>query len=70
MPLRLVEIVLPENDDSMIKELSDKETALVYWQEVNSNGGLLVKLLIPAEKTEKILDQLEGKYGSRDGFRV
>lgn len=70
MPLRLVELVLPENDDSIIKELSNKETDLDYWQEVNSNGGLLVKMLIPAEKTEKILDQLEGKYGGMDGFRV
>jgi uncharacterized hydrophobic protein (TIGR00341 family) len=70
MPLRLMEIFLPENDIGTINELLENETTLDYWQEETSDGGLLIKLLISADKTEKILDRLEGKYGSRDGFRV
>jgi uncharacterized hydrophobic protein (TIGR00341 family) len=65
-----MEIFLPENDVGTINELFENETTLDYWQEETSDGGLLIKLLISADKTEKILDRLEGKYGSRDGFRV
>jgi len=65
-----MEIFLPENDDGTLRELFENETTLDYWQEENSDGSLLIKLLISAEKTEKILDRLEEKYGSREGFRV
>ena len=70
MPLRLMEIFLPERDKVTINELFENETTLDYWQEETSDGGLLIKLLISADKTEKILDRLEEKYGKRDGFRV
>jgi len=70
MPLRLMEIFLPENDTGTINELFENETTLDYWQEETSDGSLLIKLLISADKTEKILDRLEEKYGKRDGFRV
>lgn len=70
MPLRLMEIFLPESNNSTVKELFENETTLDYWQEETSSGGLLIKLLISADKTEKLLDWLEEKYGDRDGFRV
>lgn len=70
MPLRLMEIFLPENDNNTIAELLENETTLDYWQEEISNGSIQIKLLISADKTEKVLDRLEGKYGGRDGFRV
>ena len=70
MPLRLMEIFLPENDTGTINELFENETTLDYWQEETSDGSLLIKLLISADKTEKILDRLEEKYSKRDGFRV
>ena len=69
MPLRLMEIFLPENDTGTINELFENETTLDYWQEETSDGSLLIKLLISADKTEKILDRLEEKYSKRDGFR-
>jgi uncharacterized hydrophobic protein (TIGR00341 family) len=66
-----MEIFLPENNTRTIEELSEQnETTLDFWQEETSDGGLLIKLLISADKTEKILDRLEGEYGGRDGFRV
>ena len=70
MPLRLMEIYLPENDIDTIKELTENETTLDTWQQDGANGGTLIKLLVPAEKTEKILDRLEEKYAGRDNFRV
>lgn len=70
MPLRLMEIFLPENDAGTIKELIENETTLDYWHEESANGGVSIKLLISAENTEEILDRLEGKYTDKDGFRV
>jgi len=70
MPLRLMEIFLPENDSDTFKELFENETTLDYWKEETLNGSVQVKLLISADKTEKILDRLEEKYKGRDGFRV
>jgi uncharacterized hydrophobic protein (TIGR00341 family) len=70
MPLRLMEIYLPENDGNTIKELIENETTLDFWQQEGSNGGILIKLLISADRTEKILDRLEEKYTGKDNFRV
>lgn len=71
MPLRLMEIFLPDNDDRIIKELIENETTLdYYWHNETSNDGLLIKLLISAEDTEKVLDRLEEKYSGRKNFRV
>ncbi len=33
MPLRLMEIFLPENDSDTTKELFENETTLDYWKE-------------------------------------
>lgn len=70
MPLRLMEIYLPENEDSTVKELIENETTLDHWHQEGTNGGILLKLLISADKTEKILDLLEEKYAGMDNFRV
>lgn len=70
MPLRLMEIYLPENDDETIEHLIKNGTTLDFWQQEGSNGGQLIKLLISADKTEKVLDWLEDKHGGKDQFRV
>ncbi len=70
MPLRLMEIYLPENDNNTIKELIENENTLDTWQQEGTNGGVVIKLLISADKTEKILDRLEEKYTGKDNFRV
>lgn len=70
MPLRLMEIYLPENDNNTIKELIENENTLDTWQQEGANGGVVIKLLISADKTEKILDRLEEKYAGKDHFRV
>jgi len=65
-----MEIYLPENDNNTIKELIENESTLDTWQQEGANGGVVIKLLISADKTEKILDQLEEKYADKDNFRV
>ena len=55
MPLRLIENFFPENDAGTTKELFENETTLDYWQEESSDGSLHIKLLISADKTEKVM---------------
>ncbi len=69
MALRLIEIALPENEKHKLEELKD-DTSIELWQEDSINSGLLVRILIPAENTEGLMDQLEKKFNHVEGFRV
>lgn len=70
MPLRLLEIIIPETNSKDVRELIEKESAIGFWQEAASETGLLVKMLLSVEQTEKILDLLEQKFTGAEGFRV
>lgn len=70
MPLRLMEVTIPENNNhDLRKEIEDKST-IDYWQEEQIASGLLVKMILSIEQTEKVLDLLEQKYSNMQGFRV
>jgi len=70
MPLRLMEVTIPEyNNDDLRKEI-EGETTIDYWQEEVIKSGLWVKMILSVEQTEKILDLLEKKYSNMKGFRV
>jgi uncharacterized hydrophobic protein (TIGR00341 family) len=70
MPLRLIEIFIPESNDNNVRELIEDELVIGYWQEESSENGLLVKMLMSIEHTEKVLDLLEQKFAGMEGFRV
>lgn len=70
MPLRLLEIVLPDTDSQQILDIIEDESIISYWKEETADAGLLIKILLAAEQTEKILDLLEEKFSYQEGFRV
>lgn len=70
MPLRLMEIYLPETNGDAISEFIDDESIVKFWQERSAETGLLVKMILSVEQTEKMLDKLEQRFGGKDGFRV
>jgi uncharacterized hydrophobic protein (TIGR00341 family) len=70
MPLRLLEIIIPESNNHNVRELIEDEAVIGFWQEESSETGLLVKMLLSVEHTEKVLDLLEQKFSGMDGFRV
>jgi uncharacterized hydrophobic protein (TIGR00341 family) len=70
MSLRLLEIILPETDSNHVRELIKEESVIGFWQEEESESGLLVKMLLDASQTERILDLLEEQYAAVEGFRV
>ena len=69
MALRLIEISLPESEKLRIDELKNDES-IELWQEDNVDSGILIRVLIPADKTENLMDELEKKFNFVDGFRV
>jgi uncharacterized hydrophobic protein (TIGR00341 family) len=69
LALRLIEIALPENEKHKLEELKD-DSSIELWQEDSINSGLLVRILIPADNTEVLMDQLEKKFNHVEGFRV
>lgn len=70
MPLRLMEVTIPENNNQELRKVIEDESTIEYWQEESIESGLRVKMILSVEQTEKVLDLLEQKYSNIQGFRV
>lgn len=70
MALRLVEIILPDSEDEQLKKLLKHEAVVGFWRDHSGGYGSLVKVLLPAGKTEAFLDELEKACGHTKGFRM
>jgi uncharacterized hydrophobic protein (TIGR00341 family) len=70
MPLRLIEMVLKEKDGEEIRELLKEHKVLEHRQIRLSDGEVLVRILLDAERNEAVLDLLEKRYTGEAGNRV
>ena len=70
MPLRLLEIIIPESNNQNVRDLIEDDSVIAFWQEDSSETGVLVKMILSVEHTEKVLDLLEQKFSGMEGFRV
>lgn len=70
MALRLIEIVLPEENSKGVQGLLKEQQLLGIWHERLSEGQTLIKILLSSEKTEVVLDLLEKNYSMINGFRI
>jgi uncharacterized hydrophobic protein (TIGR00341 family) len=72
MPLRLIEISVPDEADvSELEELLDNASGTVdRWRESPTEGRVRYRLLADAERTEPLLDELQKRFSGREGFRV
>lgn len=72
MPLRLIEISVPDGaDHAELEELLDNASGtLDRWRESPTEGRVRYRLLVDAERTEPLLDELQNRFSGRDGFRV
>ncbi len=50
--------------------LKEEENVLDFWYDNVSEKKVLVKILIPAEKSQNVMDELEDRFGSYDQFRM
>ena len=69
MALRLIEITIPESERANFLKLKE-DPAIEFWQEDKIKIGSLFRVLIQAESTEKIMDELEKKFSYIKDFRV
>lgn len=70
MPLRLIEIVLPEKYRSDLEESLKEHETIDIWQESIEAGRIHFEILVPTEHSEKILDFLEKRFSHVEGFRI
>jgi uncharacterized hydrophobic protein (TIGR00341 family) len=70
MALRLLEIVLPEEEEKAAQDLLKGFDIIHFWHERGHEKGMLLKLLLSAEKAEPVLDALEKRFSSKGAFRI
>ena len=70
MPLRKIEIVIPEDKESSCKDLLEDESVIHYWQDHSEQSGHILKVLVDAVNTENFLDKAEKEFNNSDGFRL
>lgn len=70
MALRLIEMVLPEQDGEKIRELLKEHTVLEHRQLRLPDGEVLVRILLDADQSEAVLDLLGERYACKEGNRV
>ncbi len=70
MALRLIEMVLREKDGDDVRALLDGCKVLEHRQIRSADGEVLVRILLDAEQSEKVLDLLEKRYTGGEGNRV
>jgi uncharacterized hydrophobic protein (TIGR00341 family) len=70
MALRLIEMVMREQDGAEVRELLKEHTVLEHRQVRLPDGEVLVRILLDAEQSEAVLDLLEQRYTGAEGNRV
>ncbi|MDO8938321.1 MAG: TIGR00341 family protein [Methylicorpusculum sp.] len=70
MALRLIEIILTEQDGLEVQELLKDYKVLEHRQVKLSDKEVLVRILLDAEQTEAVLDLFEKRYTGKEGKRM
>ncbi len=70
MPLRLVEMTLPQEYEGQVAdELANLET-LGLWEQPLSDNLTLVRVLVASDRAESVINEIEQHFSIREGFRV
>ncbi|WP_212700134.1 TIGR00341 family protein [Thalassovita aquimarina] len=70
MALRLIELVLHEEDSADLRALLKDYNVLEHRQIRLENEEVLVRILLDSEQSEPVLDLLEKRYTGKEGNRV
>jgi len=68
MALRLIEMVLQEQDGEEVLELLKEREILEHRQIRLSNGEVLVRILLESEQSEAVLDLLDERYTDKEAL--
>jgi len=70
MSLRFIEVYLPTIAKNTVQAALRDYELLGIWQDRISEYQTIIKLLLPVEDTEEVLDLLEKNFSMEDNFRV
>lgn len=70
MALRLIEIFIPPKDEYRVQQALKDRKFLDMWQERFSKDLINIKILLPTEETEEVLDLLEKHISRVEGYRI
>lgn len=70
MAQRLIEVVLPRQYEHKVQEILREHKVLGMWQSGLSQDQVMVRVLLPTQETEAVLDLLKKHYSHVEGFRV
>lgn len=70
MPLRKIEIVIPDDKESSCRDLLDDESVIHYWRDHSEESGYILKVLVDAVNTEDFLDKADKQFNNSEGFRL
>ena len=68
--LRMMEIIVPETDLRDLARLLEESHGVEPWSETLDEGRGRVRVLLPAGRTEEVMDQLQQRFGMKPEFRV
>jgi uncharacterized hydrophobic protein (TIGR00341 family) len=70
MALRLIEMILPEQDGVEVLELLKENKIIEHRQIRLSDGEVLVRILLDAEQSETVQDLLGERFAGKEGNRM
>ncbi len=69
MPLRLIEVFLPEANKPHVLEALNEQEVMGIWHEHLDDQQIMCKVLVHTEEVEDVIDTLE-KFSNQDGYRL
>jgi len=70
MALRMVEIFVPTEKEKQLRELLEEHKSIDIWSDRISESRTLIRVLVPSEETEAVLDELGKRFTHLEDFRM
>lgn len=70
MPLRLLELTLPDSEKEALLTSLQEQTVIQVWSGPTTDQLVSIRVLLDAEHVEAVTDMLDSKFGSQTGFRL
>lgn len=70
MPLRLIQIVLPERGLAEADALVDDDVPIGRWPTDRPEGGEVVQFVVEADRAEPLIDRFTNRFDGDEGFQI
>lgn len=70
MPLRMIELVVSPSEGAAVRAALEEIETVDWWLHGSDDERLGLRILVEAELTDPLLDEVEKRFGSSSGFRI